>query len=149
MERAILPRECGGSAVVFQLHPRIGEQRAFRDEIAVPPGDGGPWLGDDEGGALLRQLFGNGSNGMAEAEAHEKNLRLAGRAEGRTGEAGQLFFCGAGGGATNLLTMDEQEFPPIMLLERQDIAIRERSFGESDAWFHETGMVRCEAGLSG
>ena len=103
---------------------------------AVPLGDRGERLGDEKAGAFLREFPGDGGDGVAESETGEPDLRLARGAERRAGEPGELLLGGAGGGAADLLAVDEEGFAAIVLLEREDVPVRELGFCESNSWFH-------------
>ena len=147
MQHAGLAGEGGGAAIVFQHDAGIGEQRAIRQMLAMPIGQGGERLGDDEGGAFLFQLGGGGGERVAEAEADEPEFRLAGGPERGAGEAGEFLFGGAGGGAADLLAMDEQGFAAIMLLKGERAAVGKLGFCESDSWFHGAWGLRCWNGF--
>ena len=136
VQHAGLAGEGGGAAIVFQHDARIGEQRAVGQMLAMPFGQGGERLGDDEGGAFLFQFGGGGGEGVAEAEADEPELRLAGGTERGAGEAGEFLLGGAGGGAADLLAVDEQGFAAVVFLEGERAAVRKLGFCESDSWFH-------------
>lgn len=109
------------------------------DMFAMPVDHVGGWLGDEEIRAFLREFLGNCREGVAEAEAAEPDLGLAGRAKRRAGEAGEFFLGSAGGGATDLLAMNQQRFTAVVFLEGEDVSIGKLSFGESDSWFHGAG----------
>ena len=96
--------------------------------LAMPLGQCGERLGDDEGAAFLFQLGGGGGERVAEAEADEEEFRLAGGAERGAGEAGEFLLGGAGGGAADLLAVDEQGLSAVVLLKREHAAI-------GQAWF--------------
>jgi len=137
VEQAGPADECGGTAIAFQDHTGIGEQRAFRQMLAMPFRQGGERFRDNEGAALLFQLRRCGGDRMAEAEADKKQVGLAGGSEWRAGEAGEFLLGGAGGGAADLLTMDEQRLAAIVFLKGERAAVGELGFCESDSWFHE------------
>ena len=59
---------------------------------AVPFGDVGGRLGDDEIGTLLREFLRHGGDCVAESETGEPDLRLACGAEGSAGKPGKFFF---------------------------------------------------------
>ena len=137
------------AAVVFQSDAWLGEQRTVGNVGAVPVGNGGEWLGDDEVGAFLREFLRHGGEGVAKSETGEPDLRLAGRAERRAGEAGEFLLRGSGGGAADLLAVDEQGFAAVVLLKGKDVAVGELGFCESDSWFHGAWGGLRRAGLSG
>lgn len=117
--------------------------------LAVPVDHVGGGFGDEEVGAFLRELFGDGGDGVAEAESAKPDLRLAGWAKWGAGEAGEFFFRRAGGRAADLLAMNEQRFTAVVFLEGEDVSIGELSFGESNSWFHGAGGWLCWARLTG
>ena len=94
----------------------------------MPRGQGGERLGDDEGGAFLFQLGGGGGQGVAESDAHEPQLGLACRTEGRAGEPGEFLLGGTGGGSADLLAVDDEGFAAVVFLEAQRAAVRKRGF---------------------
>ena len=69
MEHAGLAGQGGGAAIASEDDPGVGEQRAVRNVVAMPFGQGGDWFRDDEGAAFLFQLGAGGGECVAEAEA--------------------------------------------------------------------------------
>jgi len=67
---------------------------------------------------------------MAKAEADDENLGLAGGPERGAGEAGEFGFDRLGGGAGDLLAVDEQVMAPVVFLQDELGAVREFGFGE-------------------
>ena len=128
--------ECLGAAVVFERNTWLSEERAVWNLGSVPVSDVCGWLGDDEAGSLLWQFLGYRSDGVAKPESGKPDQRLASGAEWGAGEPSQLFLRRTGGRTANLLTVDQQGFPAIVLLEREDITVWKLSFCEVDSWFH-------------
>lgn len=115
----------------------------------MPLGNRGERLGDDEIGTFLWELLRDGGNGMTEPQPHEKNLRLSRRSKWGASETGKFFLGRAGGRPTDLLTVDEQEIPTIVLLECKGVSVRKLGFCEGDARFHSEWSESAGTGLSG
>lgn len=142
MELAGDAGEGGRGAVVFQLHAWVGEEGAVGQVFVVPVRDGGDGFGDDEGSAFLAEFGDEGREGVAETEAGDPDFRLADGAEGGAGEAGEFFLGGAGGGAADLLSVDDEGFAAVVFFEDQRASVWELRFREGDSWFHEASGLR-------
>ena len=136
MEHSGVANERCGAAIVFQGDAGFGQQRTVGDVFAVPVGDVSEGFGNEEVRALLGKLLGDSGDHVTQPETGKPDLRLARRAERRTGQAGQFFFCRLGRWTTDLLAMDQQRFAAIMLLQGENVAVWQLGFGEGDSWFH-------------